>query len=363
MKPFYLILLIAVFFACQKKAAKVDLLGHWHIYYPDSTFGTWDILDSMNIIQDKNTYWGYYPIVGYDHSNLNSANQDTLIIAHYSEYIQSLPYEYIGDTLFLSDNSYAVKVDTTTCNLQEDFFGRLYIDIKLPSSDNVVFREKVIPERTLVSYIDIGNPKKHLKQYSPDTFLIQVNDTFIGYDRIVEYMEGEQAKLPTEERDSIILAFSVDKHTPAVVVDSIEQLINSAHPTFNMYYACLPGVERYVKESVFASLKNKFAKPLATADSIIDFSIYPGGEVTWLVRKSAKQPLFPGYSLQSTDGQAKLQGILSRAKQTGQAIAIRFTFTEDVTFQEYVTAQTNIRHLLEEEQTRQLPLQANTQVV
>lgn len=123
MKPFYLILLIVLFFACQKKADKIDLLGHWHIYYPDSTFGSWDILDSTQIIQDKNIYWGYYSYIGYQHFDENPSDVDTIDIVLYAESNELLTYKYISDTLFLSDNSYSIKVDTTKCNLQEEFLG------------------------------------------------------------------------------------------------------------------------------------------------------------------------------------------------------------------------------------------------
>lgn len=355
MKPLYLFLLLTVYFSCQKKQTKLDLIGHWHIFYPDSTFGSWDILDSIQIVQDKNTYWGYYPIAGYDHSNLNPADKDTIIIAHWSEYIQYLPYDYLGDTLFLSDNSYAIKVDTATCKLQEEFFGRLYIDIKLPSSDDIVFKEKVISERSLLSYIDIGKPKKHLKQYSSDTFLIQVNDTFIGYDQIVDYVEREQSKLPSEERDSITLAFSVDKRTPATMVDSIEQVINSSFPSIKIYYACLPGEKSYIKGHVFISLKNEFAKVPNTADAVLDFSVLPGGELTWSVGKGPERLFSPDNSLQTAGGRTKLQAIILGAKQTKHDLGMTFHFAKDITFQDYITAQTTIRELIEE--SIQKPLQ------
>jgi hypothetical protein len=67
MKVFGVILFLAVLAACQPKQEKLDLTGHWHIYYSDSAFGTWDILDSSNIIIDKHRYWGYYPGVSYWH--------------------------------------------------------------------------------------------------------------------------------------------------------------------------------------------------------------------------------------------------------------------------------------------------------
>ena len=67
-------MLVSVLAACQPKSKQLDLIGHWHVHYPDSLFGTWDILDSTQIIIDKNRFWGYYNAIGYWHMNTNPAS-------------------------------------------------------------------------------------------------------------------------------------------------------------------------------------------------------------------------------------------------------------------------------------------------
>jgi hypothetical protein len=209
--------------------------------------------------------------------NTEPTNSDAIEIVYFAESFVDLTYNYRNDTLFLSDKSYAVKIDTSHCNMHEEFFGELYVSIELPYSGKTISKSEFERQIIRFSYINIGKPKRHIKQFHRDTLLIQVNDIFASDKDIREYIEREQSTLPLSDRDSLILAFSIHKQAPAHLVDSIEQIINWYYPNLRIIYACLPGEKQYETESVFASLKNDFTKLVDQSDAVVLFDVNETG--------------------------------------------------------------------------------------
>ncbi|QHT69916.1 hypothetical protein GXP67_26360 [Rhodocytophaga rosea] len=349
MKVIGVVLFVAVLAACQPNSKQLDLISHWHVHYPDSMFGTWDILDTSQIIIDKHRFWGYYHTIGYWHMNSEVANSDTIRVAYNSHSYSDFTYKYQNDTLFLSDKSYAIKIDTNQCNLPEEFFGDLHVAIELPSSGETKELTEEENRRSLFLHMYIGKPKPYVKKIPKDTFLIEVvrGDFFIDYTGIQEFVEVEKAMLPSAERDSITVAFSVHKQAPAHMVDSIEQIINWDYPPLKIIYACLPGEKQYVKESVFTSLKNEFAKPADQCTAIVVFDVTEAGQVRWALKENANENLIY-YSLEEAESTERLRSLWQKAKTNKQKPGIAFSFAHKATFQDYITAQTTIKRALKE---------------
>lgn len=131
-------------------------------------------------------------------------------------------------------------------------------------------------------------------------------------------MEREQSKLSSAERDSIIFAFSVDKHTPAIIMESIELIINTHFTAIKIYYACLPGEKQNLKESIFTSLKDEFTNPMDKPAAFIAFSIHPGGQMKLSLQKTAKEIGSQSFSLLAAEDKKKLKETILSANQTGK---------------------------------------------
>lgn len=355
-----LFLLVALLSTCQKKSEKLDLAGHWHVYNPDSTFNTWDIIDSTELIFNKNNYCWSYPASFY------LSEKDTTIKVLFNYIDGEYKYKYandtlsilydevelIGDTTYITHPgkiiAYAVRVDTTTCDLSEEYYGHLDIEISLPTSQKVNSLNDSIANKGLVSYMDIGTPKSFIQGFPKDTFLVQVNDTFITYHSVIEYIEQERSKLPEVDRDSLKLLMGINKNVPAIVVDSIEQLINSSYPTVDIYYACLQERKIDTKKTIFSAFKNEFRNPVGQPIAYLIFSINANGEIFWTLQQADQPKGRQRYSLQSMADKKKLKDVILHAKQTKRNLGITFDFQKGITFQDYINAQEAIKRAVEE---------------
>jgi hypothetical protein len=362
-KYFVILLFLAILSACQNKPEKPDLRGHWHVYrLPfDSTFSTWDIIDSTQLIVNLNNYEDAYP-----RSYFISEIDTTLSNISFNHFEGNFKYELSSDTLFLKEIdfipvndstyfeyageifAYAIRVDTSTCDITKEYYGHLQININLPISEKVTEQDNLFSVLSLVSYMDIGNPKNFVKEYSRDTFLVQVNDVFINYNQASQFIEEERAKLPKVQRDSLMILMGIDKRTPAMVVDSIEQTIHASYPAVDIYYACLPDGKVKLYKPIFTSLKNEFAKPVEKPAAFLTFSVSAAKQVEWTVKKPAQKAESQRYNLQNTEGKEKLKETILQANQNNQPLGIRFNFVKGTTFQEYITAQTTIKQILKQ---------------
>lgn len=335
------VLWVIVLVACQHKPEPFNLIGHWHVHYPDNRFETWDISDSFEVNIDKNSYWGMGYTLFY-----NFRSRDTLVLMA-DGYLSEMTYNYLNDTLFLSDRSYAIKTDTNQCDLPEEFFGELHITVELANSEEAFILSGEEIRKTLFSDLYIGKPKPYIKQFPKDTFLIEVErgDFFIDYTGIQEFVEEGKAMLPRAERDNITIVLSPHKQAPAQMVDSIERIVNKYYPNLKIMYACLPGEKQYVKKSVFTSLKNEFAKPADQSATVIIVDMNEEGQVKWALKENTSKNL-TYYSLEETEHAEKLKRLWQEAKTNKQKPGIAFTFADGTTFQHYLTAQTTIKRII-----------------
>ncbi|QHT68911.1 hypothetical protein GXP67_20780 [Rhodocytophaga rosea] len=362
-KYLLLLLSLAILPACQNKPEKPDLRGHWHVYrLPfDSTFSTWDIIDSTKFIVNVNNYEDAYERfyhlsvedtvfqnVQFNHFEGNFKYQlsfDTLFLKEidYIPVNDSTYLEYAGEIF-----AYGIRVDASTCDLTKEYYGHLQININLPISEKVTEQDDLLTVLSLVSYMDIGKPKSFIKQYSSDTFLIQVNDVFIPYHSVPEYIDQERAKLPEVDRDSLMILMGIDRNTPAIMVDSVEQSIHASYPMVDIYYACLPEGKTNMHKPIFTSLKNEFSKSANKPAASLTISIGEDKQVEWTIEKRNQKPESQRYDLQTAEGKDKLREAILQANQNKQPLGIQFTFAGNTTFQDYITAQTTIKQMLEE---------------
>jgi hypothetical protein len=335
----YLILL-SILFSCQRKPDQPSLIGHWHLFNnSDSTFSTWDIKDTNYIYVDGSKDWPYL-------YQFNEAG-DSLFYGWGECFYDQVKISYVKDTFFFSDGKYGVKQHSLKCDLQKDYFSTLNVDIRLPIIKKAV---DINPDRynlSATSYLDIGKPKNYIKDIPLDSFAIQVNEIFIDYSMLADYIERELAKLPVDDRSKLKLILNIDLNTPLEIVNTVESNLRTTHPTLPIFYAAFDKSSNKINNRGVNSIRNSFAKEAEKPASYIVFYLVNNDEIRWSYQKHIDSSSFGSspYSLHNMEAIKLLKEKIKESEKLG----IRFQWENGTTFQKYIDAQEAILTAIEGE--------------
>jgi len=82
-----------------------------------------------------------------------------------------------------------------------------------------------VENKSLVSYIYVGKPKKDMYGTDPK---IQVNDVFVFPNEIPQYVEKEKAKLKEYEREQITMSIKTDSDTKMGILNDVKLQLREA---------------------------------------------------------------------------------------------------------------------------------------
>ena len=100
----------------------------------------------------------------------------------------------------------------------------LKIDQHLPGATEV----KKLERKSLVSYINIGKPKKIFQNIYGTEPRIQLNDAFAKVADIRDYVTSEREKLDENERPLMTVSLKVDEKTKMGIVIDVKQELRKA---------------------------------------------------------------------------------------------------------------------------------------
>lgn len=107
---------------------------------------------------------------------------------------------------------------------------------RLPQATEV----KKLEKKSLVSYINVGPPKKTMQAKFGSEPRIQLNDRFATLTDIDQYITSEREKLDENERGLMTISMKVDKETKMGVVTDIKQQLRRSN-ALKINYSTLKG--------------------------------------------------------------------------------------------------------------------------
>ncbi len=100
----------------------------------------------------------------------------------------------------------------------------LKISQKLPGATEV----KKLERKSLVSYINIGKPKKTFQKMYGTEPRIQLNDAFAKVADIRDYVAAEREKMDEKERPLMTVSLKVDETTKMGIIVDVKQELRKA---------------------------------------------------------------------------------------------------------------------------------------
>ncbi len=100
----------------------------------------------------------------------------------------------------------------------------LKINQKLPGATEV----KKLERKSLVSYINIGKPKKTFQKMFGTEPRIQLNDAFAKVEDIRDYVAAEREKMDENERPLMTVSLKVDQETKMGIIVDVKQELRKA---------------------------------------------------------------------------------------------------------------------------------------
>lgn len=100
----------------------------------------------------------------------------------------------------------------------------LKISQKLPGATEV----KKLERKSLVSYINIGKPKKTFQKMYGTEPRIQLNDAFAKVADIRDYVAAEREKMDEKERPLMTVSLKVDEATKMGIIVDVKQELRKA---------------------------------------------------------------------------------------------------------------------------------------
>ncbi len=100
----------------------------------------------------------------------------------------------------------------------------LKINQKLPGATEV----KKLERKSLVSYINIGKPKKTFQKMYGTEPRIQLNDAFAKVADIRDYVAAEREKMDENERPLMTVSLKVDQETRMGIIVDVKQELRKA---------------------------------------------------------------------------------------------------------------------------------------
>jgi biopolymer transport protein ExbD len=98
------------------------------------------------------------------------------------------------------------------------------VKIRLPKASEA----KKIEDKSLVSYIYVGEPIKKLQSKYGTKPVIQLNDQIATLDNIQQYVEEERSKRRQEDVPRMTFSLKVDENTDMGIVTDIKQELRKA---------------------------------------------------------------------------------------------------------------------------------------
>ena len=112
------------------------------------------------------------------------------------------------------------------------------VRVKVPEATEV----KKLEKKSLVSYIYIGRPVKHVAAMYGTEPLIQLNDKLVNeegipYESIQDYVLFEREKLPEADKSRMTMSLRIDENINMGKVDDVKQALRRAKALIINYSA------------------------------------------------------------------------------------------------------------------------------
>jgi len=85
-----------------------------------------------------------------------------------------------------------------------------------------------LERKSLVSFINIGKPRKEFQSFYGTEPRIQLNDAFAKVDDIRDYVTAEREKMDEKERPLMTVSLKVDDKTKMGIVVDVKQELRKA---------------------------------------------------------------------------------------------------------------------------------------
>ncbi len=101
---------------------------------------------------------------------------------------------------------------------------------------------KKLEQKTLVSYIYIGRPARHLQATYGTEPMIQMNDVLVNEEGIPteavqDFVLAEREKLPESDRPKMVMSLRIDQDIPMGKVDDVKQALRRSKALIINYSA------------------------------------------------------------------------------------------------------------------------------
>ena len=129
-----------------------------------------------------------------------------------------------------------MRIDSTLTD-QNDMFCDLKIATNLPEAEdkNLI----AFSGRALMASLRIGNLKRGYQsdssQIKPDSFLIQVEDVFLDFSELADYIKMSKLNLDEFDRDEMVLCVDADKKVPKFLLDKLIEIVKDYDPNLKIY--------------------------------------------------------------------------------------------------------------------------------
>ncbi len=100
----------------------------------------------------------------------------------------------------------------------------LKVKVSVPSATEVTMLEN----KSLVSYIYIGEPIEAFKKVYGSEPRIQINDKFVKLDEIIGFVDAERGKLSEEDARKMTISLKSDKKTHMGIITDIKEELKKA---------------------------------------------------------------------------------------------------------------------------------------
>lgn len=95
----------------------------------------------------------------------------------------------------------------------------LKIKVKIPSATEI----KKLEKKSLVSYINVGEPRREFRKLFGTEPRIQLNDVFANVDDIGDYIESERQQRDEKEVPLMTTSLKVDENCKMGIISDIKQ--------------------------------------------------------------------------------------------------------------------------------------------
>lgn len=110
----------------------------------------------------------------------------------------------------------------TTTSMKET---ELRVAFTLPEATEIQKLEK----KSLVSYIYVGQPTKHLQAQFGTAPRIQLNDTYRTPQDILDFIASERDKLNESDRNAMSVCIKADRYTRMGIITDVKQELRKAN--------------------------------------------------------------------------------------------------------------------------------------